>query len=1308
MARLLPHLLRAGRRGAATLTVVSVALTTGPMRAQTVDGAAEARAIAPGLMPEPDALLELEDGTVTLHGGGEIPLEELFPGGGHDTDLADAYGDEAATIDLGHAAQQRLLTAPTAEGEAYRTLLDSPYDGPRDLSAEPWFDGTRTILGDIERLGAAFGSCVPVQTIGSNPRTVFLPDPRICTRPADTATSGACRIEHGLTITEESALARVGVHGQELNTFHLDFAHGSWRSIAPSDGTAFAGEVPRLDVPALCDGTGEVSFELAALGTWADAPVPGDLDDSIAVATLQAPSCENGLVGVVQLVDRGGDEKNRSGAELGLTILRIDDVWFPRSCLDLAAGLALPPGCTIAATTIDPPDADGCAIHDSRRICEGDTIWRAIAPPPFDPGETRIGRLAGGADIAWTCPVGAQPTAVEDSCARLRERPECRLQSSTCIAGQAETQSSCTAVEDSYDCGREVVIDDGAVRTELQCDGEVACIGDTCTGGENETNPSFAEVAATLKGAGLAALDGACDPATGACALFTGGAASCKRVLAGTVDCCQDVPGVGIADYLQLAFTIAAIDGAMATLDPTNPLRGGWEVIGSPVTASWDWIGGQFTSMLNGVTGSTTPAASSQAAMGVLGAARQQLMRQTAQWTLDIFGPAAANALFTVNGGAAVAADGTLIAGTTQLGGAAAVAGTALSWIATAYATYQAALILAQIVWACEEQELELAVRRELRQCTSLGSYCATDSVAGCIESRRSFCCYASPISRILQEQIRPQLGLDFGDAENPDCAGLAFSALENVDWSKVDLEEWIAILADSGQLPDAAGITQERLTGHLRTIDAAAAAGGEARRPDVALRTVARTDRVDIPGALAAARNELMPYLRPGAGAPKPRSERAGLGRVPPDLLQPWRLPNRWQEQTPRDPGGSPPSGSAGAPNSICAGTPGRTIQATTSGELKAALAQAQCGDAIVAQGAFSGSFTLAKACGQASPIVLRSDGGARFTNAAITLAGSYGIVTGLGLTGSRVVIRGDHNRVAGNVFQHGSQIAVQIVGGGSNNRIDHNEITGLGSYGIQIKLSTGDPRIAYGNLIDGNHIHDFAQVRNNGAEAIQIGQGIFSASWDTGTVIRDNLISKVSIDSEIISVKSAGAAIVGNTLLDSQAALSLRFGQDNLVEGNYVSGLAGGIKVHGDRHRIIGNVVHGLINIMGGDATLDTMDRVKDATGKGAHPAARGTLVSGNQASTIRVGYTFDTYNTGYRATHPASDSLLVGNQADIQLLLENGTRRSDGALRIEGVRKLAPTDVGPAALAGGTGCGSAVQEATAASLTMAPSSP
>jgi len=53
----------------------------------------------------------------------------------------------------------------------------------------------------------------------------------------------------------------------------------------------------------------------------------------------------------------------------------------------------------------------------------------------------------------------------------------------------------------------------------------------------------------------------------------------------------------------------------------------------------------------------------------------------------NVFGEAAANALFTVNGGTAFVG-GSLQSGTIQLGG---LVGTALSWVMTAYMLYRVA-----------------------------------------------------------------------------------------------------------------------------------------------------------------------------------------------------------------------------------------------------------------------------------------------------------------------------------------------------------------------------------------------------------------------------------------------------------------------------------------------------------------------------------------------------------------------------------------------------------------------------------------
>ena len=351
----------------AALAATSLVLATWPAGAQS-DGAAEARTLAPALIPDPDRLFGLQDGKATLQTGDAIPLDQLFPGAGDPSGLEGNYGNEAATLDMGHAAQGELETQDSQTGTAYRTVTGSPWDQPRDLASEPFFDHTRSILGDLDRLGGQYGRCIPITTIGSNPHTVYQPDPRLCTRPADTGSSGTCRLEHQVDLTETSHTASLGVFGRITNTFRLDLANGTWQQVAPSDGTSFAAQVPKLDQAQLCSAGQSLRIRIANLGTWPGAPIPGETDDSIEVRTLEAPTCANNLTAIVQLFDAGGAGAYRMTALLGLDIIQVQDSWYPGACRDIASGTGSYAACTRSAVMVKGPDPSGCTELDGRKV----------------------------------------------------------------------------------------------------------------------------------------------------------------------------------------------------------------------------------------------------------------------------------------------------------------------------------------------------------------------------------------------------------------------------------------------------------------------------------------------------------------------------------------------------------------------------------------------------------------------------------------------------------------------------------------------------------------------------------------------------------------------------------------------------------------------------------------------------------------------------------------------------------------------------------------------------------------------------
>jgi len=178
--------------------------------------------------------------------------------------------------------------------------------------------------------------------------------------------------------------------------------------------------------------------------------------------------------------------------------------------------------------------------------------------------------------------------------------------------------------------------------------------------------------------------------------------------------------------------------------------------------------------------------------------------------------------------------------------------GTALSWVMTAYMIYTVAVILIQLIWTCEEDELELGAKRELKSCHYVGSYCKSKVLTACIERRKASCCFNSPLARILGEQIHPQLGRGWGESDNPDCSGIAVEDFERVDWEQVSLNEWLAILAETGNYPTLEDLDLEELTGTGSEYDLSD------ERADAAERSETRSDGLDSDAARWEAETEL------------------------------------------------------------------------------------------------------------------------------------------------------------------------------------------------------------------------------------------------------------------------------------------------------------------------------------------------------------------------------------------------------------------------------------------------------------------
>ena len=90
-----------------------------------------------------------------------------------------------------------------------------------------------------------------------------------------------------------------------------------------------------------------------------------------------------------------------------------------------------------------------------------------------------------------------------------------------------------------------------------------------------------------------------------------------------------------------------------------------------------------------------------------------------------------------------------------------------------------------------------------MKTCHKVGSYSESEILGLSSMEYNSYCCFNSPLSRILQVQIRQLLKSGWGSAEQPDCSGIPPETLQAVDWNRVDLSEWLALLKLQNKLPE-------------------------------------------------------------------------------------------------------------------------------------------------------------------------------------------------------------------------------------------------------------------------------------------------------------------------------------------------------------------------------------------------------------------------------------------------------------------------------------------------------------------------
>lgn len=812
-------------------------------------------------------------------------IKEVFPdyGSANTSSLQSVFGSDSKTISVGSDANTRLTTEKSTDGEAYRTLIDSNNRFSVDLSKDPMFGQADQVRTNdfMQGFKDNFSDCSKQDVFETVDKKAHVANYKTCERVADAG--GSIEFKHDY---------QVGV---------VEYISGQPNMKSCGYGCLYVwvGTVGDNYWPGSCTIYEEYTrFRVVSKGAIISATVDAAVFDDYFQVWFNDQLVWTHTPGVFPPETKGICERGTSwvvypNADVTNAFVNNDDVltfktrtsvtgygegyarikilfdptkafndngWYPQDRMKVFDMIkdGYCKNASITCTNSPQVDANGCITENGVSICESQ-----MKPAP-DSSLSPFCRTAQvNADCSfytgqmdcYTDTNGVQHCPTNDggnldSCTKFEKDSSCGFVSQKCIGGAQGASGSCYAFEEVWDCGYDTTYQTAVnTGTKIECPGGARCMGSECFDTSNKKSGDFAYAVAMLQVAQFAQTDLACtndgtDVAKAtACTVFKGEGMECKKALGGYVDCCEAPEGVSIFDYVNLTIHTLKMASSIEAFNRTGSLfsPGYWAAAKEAVSAGANQlIKGEWGSVVDAAQASFSKTFGQDVALGVV---QQQLMQWAYDAMVEMGAAAAADAVF------ATSAEGAVVG----LAPAAAAAVSIIGWVYTAYVMTD---LLIHIIWACEPKEFELGAKKETRQCSYVGSYCASKVLGQCIEKREAYCCFSSVVGRIIQEQGRQQLGMTFGDPKNPSCDGLTTDQLAKLDWSKIDLSEWIGMLNVTGHLPNINNVSLETRTGTGSELSQVFNAGET--RENTLLRNQSRLDGVDADAIKRQAESEL------------------------------------------------------------------------------------------------------------------------------------------------------------------------------------------------------------------------------------------------------------------------------------------------------------------------------------------------------------------------------------------------------------------------------------------------------------------
>lgn len=360
-----------------------------------------------------------------------------------------------------------------------------------------------------------------------------------------------------------------------------------------------------------------------------------------------------------------------------------------------------------------------------------------------------------------------------DDCQALRDQG-CKMYKRTCVD---PTDFACPQVNYVYRCGGtgEVL----GYDTSIICDGNVRCMGSECKDTSHNANKDFAAIPQAMEILNAIRSDQAGQR------IFPGKERSCQS---GPIQCCNaNSSGVSIGEYILAAKEAASLYATLST---------GIAETGAAMAANAT-VAYNTGMVATGLTNATTT-------MVTVGA---ETVATTTATTAA--GVTTSTTIAIAETGAVVGSTGAGAASVAPMLGALC---SCLAFVGVLIAIYVIATTLYKMVFACTAEDMATSVDLGFNLCHLVGQRSGGATLGMSLKKRNVYCCFSSILARLVHEQGRPQVNRSWGSPETPDCTGFTFGEFATLDFSVMDLSEYMQHIKAKVELtPAQAQAIQER-----------------------------------------------------------------------------------------------------------------------------------------------------------------------------------------------------------------------------------------------------------------------------------------------------------------------------------------------------------------------------------------------------------------------------------------------------------------------------------------------------------------